>query len=263
MNNVAWWMRALVWGRRGAAAGTMVLGLWGCAHVPAEDAAVDAPGAAAPAAAYAQAGFEGWRHSPLPGKTPSEFAVVQLDGRDAVQARANASASLLRKQLRIEPEALGHVRFSWRVPELLAEADMARRETDDASVRVVLAFDGDRSRFSPKNAMLSELSRTLTGEEMPYATLMYTWCNRRPAGSVVLNPRTDRIRTLVVEAGSARLNQWLDYERDIAADYQKVFGEPPGALIALAIMTDTDNTRSQTTAWYGPLQLLPALLSKQ
>lgn len=242
---------------RCVAASGLVVGLWGCAHAPAEHAAT------ATAAAYAQAGFDGWQHNPLPGKTPSEFAVVQLDGRDAVQARANASASLLRKQLRIEPEALGHVRFSWRVPELLAEADMARRETDDANVRVVLAFDGDRSRFSPKNAMLSELSRTLTGEEMPYATLMYTWCNRRAAGSVVLNPRTDRIRTLVVEAGSARLNQWLDYERDIAADYQKVFGEAPGALIGLAIMTDTDNTRSQATAWYGPLQLLPVSLSKQ
>ena len=69
------------------------------------------------------------------------------------------------------------------------------------------------------------------------------------------NPRTDRIRKLVVQSGPARLNQWLDYERDIRADYEKAFGEAPGALLTIGIMTDTDNTRSSTTAWYGPVQL--------
>ena len=73
----------------------------------------------------------------------------------------------------------------------------AARDADDAPVRLVLAFEGDRSRFSAKNAMLSELARALTGEEMPYATLMYVWCNKRAPGTVVRNPRTDRIRKLV------------------------------------------------------------------
>ena len=36
------------------------------------------------------------------------------------------------------------------------------------------------------------LLRILTGEELPYATLMYVWCNKRAPGSVVRNPRTDR-----------------------------------------------------------------------
>ena len=92
-------------------------------------------------------------------------------------------------------------------------------------MRIVLAFEGDRSKFSGKNAMLSELARALTGEELPYATLMYVWCNTRKPGSVIVNPRTDRIRKLVVESGAGRLRQWVDYERDIRADYEKAFGE--------------------------------------
>jgi hypothetical protein len=51
------------------------------------------------------------------------------------------------------------------------------------------------------------------------------------------------------------LNQWLDYQRDIAADFEQAFGEPPGALRGIGIMTDTDNTRSETQAWYGPVTL--------
>jgi Protein of unknown function (DUF3047) len=72
---------------------------------------------------------------------------------------------------------------------------------------------------------------------------------------VLNNHRTDRIRKLVAESGPRRLNQWLDYERDIRADFEKVFGEAPGALIGIGIMTDTDNTRSTTHAWYGPVRL--------
>jgi hypothetical protein len=122
----------------------------------------------------------------------------------------------------------------------------------------VLAFDGDRSQFSAKNAMLSELSHVMSGRPMPYATLMYVWCNHRPVESVIQNPRTDRIQKIVVESGSQRLNQWLTYERNIREDYEKAFGEPPGALIGIGLMTDSDNTRSHAQSWYGPVQLIRA-----
>ncbi|MFI5447348.1 DUF3047 domain-containing protein [Polaromonas sp. UC242_47] len=196
-----------------------------------------------------------WQHYKLPGKQPSKFSYVRKDGRDAMAVHAQSSASMVRQAVRIEPAELDSLRFSWKVPDLIAQADMALRDADDSPVRIVLAFEGDRSKFSGKNAMLSELARALTGEEMPYATLMYVWCNSRPPGSVIVNPRTDRIRKLVVESGEGRLRQWVDYERNIRADYEKAFGEAPGALVGIGIMTDSDNTRSTTQAWYGPVTL--------
>ena len=201
---------------------------------------------------------QSWQHKTFPGKAASRFRYARLDGRDTISAHADASASMLRQKVRIEPEALASVRFSWKVPGLIPLADMAVRDTDDAPVRIVLAFEGDRSRFSPRDAALSELARALTGEEMPYATLMYVWCNKREAGTVIVNPRTDRIRKLVVESGARRLNQWLDYERDIRADFERAFGEKPGALVGIGIMTDSDNTHTSTQAWYGPLRFVPA-----
>ncbi len=178
-----------------------------------------------------------------------------MDSRDVMRVTAKSSASMWRQVLRVEPTDLGRVNFSWYVPALIAQADMALREADDSPVRIVLAFEGDRSKFSNKNAMLSELARALTGEELPYATLMYVWCNTRAPGTVIVNPRTDRIRKLVVESGVARLNQWVDYEQTIRADFEKAFGEAPGALVSISLMTDTDNTQSVVQAWYGPLTL--------
>jgi hypothetical protein len=201
-----------------------------------------------------------WGHKSFPGKTATEFRYARLEGRDAISVQADASASMLRQVVRIEPEQLGRVRFSWKVPALIAQADMALRDKDDAPVRIVLAFEGDRSRFSTRDAALSELVNALTGEPMPYATLMYVWCNRREPGTVIRSPRTDRIRKLVVESGPRRLNRWLEYERDIRADYERVFGEKPGALVGIAIMSDSDNTRSRAQAWYGPVRFVPASL---
>jgi hypothetical protein len=198
-----------------------------------------------------------WNHQTFPGKTPTRFQYVRLDGRDVLAVHANASASMLRQRVRVESTELGRVRFSWKVPALIPGADLATTDKDDSPVRVLLAFDGDRSRLSARDAALSEIARVVTGEEMPYATLMYVWCNRQPTGTVIRSPRTDRIRKLVLESGPAHLGQWLEYERDIRADYERVFGEEPGALIGVAIMTDSDNTRSRTQAWYGPVQLLP------
>ncbi len=227
------------------------------AEPSAEDAALSRnPWAQASAISQTPTQPRRWRHFALPGKTPTQFAYTRHDGRDAMAVLSVASASMVRKEVRVEPARLGALRFSWQVPELIAGADMAVRDSDDSPVRLVLAFEGDRSTFSARNAMLSELSRALTGEEMPYATLMYVWANEGEAGRVIVNPRTDRIRKLVVESGPAGLGRWLDYERDVRADFERAFGEPPGALVGVGLMTDSDNTRSRAQAWYGPVRLL-------
>ena len=142
-----------------------------------------------------------WEPVALPGKLRTAFRLEKRDQRPALLADAQSSASMLRQRLNIPPEQLGLMRFDWQVENLMADADMSVRETEDSPVRLILAFEGDRSRFSAKNAMLSELTRAMTGEELPYATLMYVWSNHQAVDSVIVNPRTDRVRKWVLESG--------------------------------------------------------------
>jgi hypothetical protein len=232
--------------------GVTVWALQGCGSLPFPEKSV----AANNQTAWQPEDQLKWDAVKLPGKVSTQYSVVRLSNRSALQANAQSSASMLRKDLHIEPEQLGVLSFSWQIKKLIDGADMAQRDHDDSPVRLVLAFDGDRNRFSPKNAMLSELSHALSGRPMPYATLMYVWCNHRPVESVIQNPRTDRIQKIVVESGAGHLNQWRTYERNVREDYEKAFGEPPGALIGIGLMTDSDNTRSHAQAWYGPIQLM-------
>lgn len=234
--------------------------LAGCAspvaHLQEDDASVSDIASNAAPVQWTAGDVAPWHHKGFPGKRATRYQLMQYEGRDAMSVQASASASMLRQTVRVAPQDIGLLRFSWKVPALIASADLASRELDDSPVRIVLAFEGDRSRFSMKDAMLSELSHAITGEPMPYATLMYVWSNQREEGAVIANPRTDRIRKIVLESGPKSLGRWLSYERDIRADFEKAFGEAPGALLGIGIMTDSDNTQSVTQAWYGPVELV-------
>ena len=229
----------------------LLAGLGACAHVPRDSVAPASTGATA----WTPEQIARWQAMPLPGKQLTHYSLGQQAGRAAVRAQAESSVSMLRQSLRVEPHQLGHLEFSWHVPALIDGADVGQRQTDDAPARLMLAFEGDRSTFSAKNAMLSELAHAISGEPLPYATLVYVWCNTRPVGTVVLNHRTDRIRKLVVASGPQQLNQWLHFRRDVRADFELAFGEAPGALLTIGLMTDSDNTRSSALAWYGGVAL--------
>jgi hypothetical protein len=198
---------------------------------------------------------DGWQEVQLPGKRPTAYRWELKEGRRALAAHAERSASMWRRRVDRAPSEIGEVELSWWVDHLIAEADLSSAEHADSPARVLFGFDGDRSRLSPRARMMFELAHALTGEEPPYATLMYVWDNRAPVDSVVINPRTDRVRKLVLDSGPTHLGRWRDHRRDLALDFRRAFGEAPGALRSVAVMTDADNTGSVARAWFGPIRI--------
>lgn len=196
----------------------------------------------------------GWQPYGLPGKSKTSYLPSYADGRWVLHAQAERSASMYRRSLQIQPNRLGDVVFSWKVSALNTDADVRQSDTEDAVVRVLLAFDGDHAKLSPRNRMMFDLMHGLTGETPPYATLMYVWDTQSEVDSVVVNKRTDRIRKIVLESGPRHVGQWREYRRDIRADYRRAFGEDPGPLIGVAVMTDADNTQARAEAWYGEIR---------
>ncbi len=197
-----------------------------------------------------------WQDFALPGKRSTVYETRREGDRIVVHAQADASASMLRRKLKIDPAQLRRVQFSWRVASLIQQADLSDSDVSDSPVRLVFAFDGDHSRLSARTRMLFELAQVLTGEAPPYATLMYVWDNRAATESVISGPRTDRIRKIVLESGPGQCGRWLHYERDLQADFRRAFGEEPGQLIGVALMTDADNTMSKSSGLYGEVRLL-------
>lgn len=255
--NTKHWLARMHSGRPLLASVCLTLALAGCAWpavVPMPDRDTDLQRAAVKLL-LTPASTPLWEPLALPGKRSEPFEPVSVLGQPALRVRANNSVSILRQRFTDGIPAVAQLTFSWRVDALPSHSDLRDPQAEDAPVRIVLAFGGNRALLNARTHRLSELSRLLTGEELPYATLAYVWSASEPLETVVPNPRTDRIRKLVVETGEASLGQWRRYERDVRADFQRVFGENPGPLLAVALMTDTDNTSSRLQAWYGSLRL--------
>jgi hypothetical protein len=198
-----------------------------------------------------------WGSFAIPGKRLTIYARTFHDGRAAWHAQADTSASLWRRRMRAAVATDSEVEFSWWVPHLLPAADLSRADAADSPVRLVLAFEGDVSRLSMRHRLQYQTAETLTGEAPPYATLMYVWDNRAEVESILPGARSDRVRKIVIERGERNLRRWISYRRSLWGDFQRTFGEPPGALVGIALFTDTDNTRSTAEAWYGDVVVRP------
>lgn len=228
----------------------VALGLMGCsAPKSPEDSRMSAPMPEA---------LSEWSARPLPGKRLTQYSLANRAGQPCVLAQATQSVSLLRRALDIDPSYLGQIQFDWWIEGVEPGATVTHPETDDAPARLVLGFAGDEAKLSMRNRMQFELAQALTGEMPPYATLMYVWDAKADAETVVISARSDRIRKIVVGSGGRGKGAWQRTQRDVSADFQKTFGEAPGRLISMALMTDGDNTSSRSSACYGSILLKDA-----
>ncbi|MBQ0937433.1 DUF3047 domain-containing protein [Ideonella paludis] len=197
-----------------------------------------------------------WEEVRFPGKRVTTYDPITQGRFVGWQASAQGSASMLRRRLHVPQGVEPTLRFAWKTNALIPDAVVGVVDKDDAVTSVVVAFDGDHQSLSLKNQMLFDLAEMVTGERPPYASLIYVWGHDQATiESVVNSPRTDRIRKIVLEAGPAHLGQWREYERNVIADFKRAFGEEPGPIIALGIMTDADNTGGRAQAWYANVDL--------
>lgn len=196
----------------------------------------------------------GWRVWTLSRfKKSTEYKLVDNDGRTAVKAKAENSASGLVHKLDIDPQQYPLLSWQWKVDDLIKTADNTTRHLEDSPVRVVVSFAGDIDNLPLDDRMFFDNVRLVTRQELPYATLMYIWENRAPRDRVLPNLHTSRIKMIVTESGRDKVGIWQDITRNVYEDYKRAFGEEPGRITAIAVMTDTDNTGENAHAWYGDI----------
>ena len=63
----------------------------------------------------------------------------------------------------------------------------------------------------------------------------------------------DHAMMLALRGPEATLNIWYNEKRNVEVDLKKLFGEDLRTIDAVALMTDTDNSGGQVTAFYGDI----------
>jgi hypothetical protein len=186
-----------------------------------------------PVSRFASEGLAGWESKVFKGST--DYQLVQDNGRTVIRAHSRGTASGLFKKVNLDPLRFRYLHWSWKIAGTVKNGDEKIKAGDDYAARVYVVFPG---RFFWQTKAIN-----------------YIWANRLPIGQSIPNAFTGNTMMVAVESGPAKSGQWLTEERDIVADYRRLFGEEPREIGAIAIMTDTDNTGSEATAWYGEISI--------
>jgi hypothetical protein len=132
------------------------------------------------------------------------------------------------------------LRWTWRARTLPRDADECRPGKGDSAAVVYVTWK----------------------RGLRYYTLKYVWSTTGAKGKVCGKKRNPFVAqdTVVLEAGPP-LDVWRTVEIDLASEFRKHFGDgDPAAdvpdFVGIGIMSDGDQTQSESSADYGPFSVL-------
>jgi len=200
----------------------------------------------------------GWEEFSFPSiEQHSVYTLVKHGEKHVVKAFSNGGASGIIKKVDIDPKQFPIIKWQWNIENILEKADINTKQGDDYPARIYITFDYDIEKLSSNDRFRAKMYALLHGELPPLATINYVWDNRAAINTIQSNAYSDRVKMIVVQTGTSRLNSWLSEQRNIYEDFKAAFGEEPPHINGIAIMTDTDNTSSKATAYFGDISFHP------
>lgn len=179
---------------------------------------------------------DNWKHKRL-YRPRTKYEATELDGETVLGAKSKKTASIYYRPLDVGEPEKGWISWRWRVERSLTEnTDETEKKGDDYAARLFVVFDPG-----------------LVGKKV--RSLCYVWAGNEPVGATYSNPYAENVRTVVLQSGDELAGKWMTEKRDVVADFEKAFGGRPPGITAVAVMSDTDNTRAEVQAWYDDIVL--------
>jgi hypothetical protein len=186
----------------------------------------------------------GWTIVTFPGIAPASFKAV---GRTRLEVSTQSAAGLLYQALNSGGQHARKAHWRWRVHESAPPMDLTRRGADDRALGIYFIFGAtDDARKSPI-VLLNSSSIT---------ALVYVFGGNKPRREILPSPHMgSRGKFLVLRRADAEKRRWFDEDVDLTKDYLRAFGRSPAALLAIAIISDSDDTRTRNRAEVDALTL--------
>jgi len=177
--------------------------------------------------------LSGWQSKEFLGQT--EYRLISLDDRRVLQAEANASASGLFKEIEIDLKATPFLNWEWMLQKALPPLQETTKAGDDYGARIYVVVKG---------GLLFWKTRALN----------YVWSSSQPRESVWPNAFAGKnAMLLAVRTAEDDTNRWYREKRNVYQELKEIFGEEIRTIDAIAIMTDSDNSKGTTRAVYGDI----------
>lgn len=176
----------------------------------------------------------GWEMIEFAGRDPA-IELARVDGRLALRLRSERNSFAVHRDLVLDVRRHPILTWSWKVARLPTGGDVRDPGRDDQAAQVYVVFP----RWpAPRTAS---------------DVIGYVWDSHAPVGTTIRHPRAANVRIVVLESGPGRLDTWLREQRNVAEDYKTLFGAQPPRAGKIALMIDTNDTRSAAETFFGDL----------
>ncbi|MBI3272074.1 MAG: DUF3047 domain-containing protein [Planctomycetes bacterium] len=141
-----------------------------------------------------------------------------------------------KKGFPIDLEAWPIAHFEVKAEVLPEGSDNSVNKRDDAAFRLYFSFD-------------------TSGK--PPRTVGYGWTWSDKVDAIVPSGHFDQVKLVVVASGPAALGTWLGFDRDLAADYRRCFGDGPVPRVTgVALKCDSNDVKNaHAAAWVRAVEM--------
>lgn len=162
--------------------------------------------------------------------------VTDSTGQRVLKAYSQGSASGLYNKQRIDLDKTPFINWRWKIANYLTpQVQEKTKSGDDYAARIYVVLDGGLRFWNTKS-------------------INYVWASNLPKYSIWSNAYAgNSVKMLALRAREDRTNTWYTEKRNVREDFKKLLGQDVHAIDAVALMTDTDNSKQTATAYYGDI----------
>jgi hypothetical protein len=195
------------------------------------------------------ANLENWEEFSFSGnKNPTEYIVQKDSSNIYLKIISQNSASGLIYKDDYNPNEYPILTWRWRADNILTGADGKVKSGDDYAIRIFVMFDDDSVETSFWTSIRNSTIKLLYGTKPPESSFCFVWTNIEYDEKYFESPYSETVKIIPMEMGDDRLKKWCNYKVNIVTLFKEIFERSCPNSAKIALMSDTDNTESNTVA---------------
>jgi len=176
--------------------------------------------------------LSGWEEKSFVENT--KYGLSQDNNLTVLKAQTSGTASGMFHKIDVDLNKTPYLNWSWKIDNIYQGNDERSKAGDDYPARIYVVVSGGLFFWKTR-------------------AINYVWSSNQPTGTSWENAYTGNARMLAVQSGADETGQWQTQKQNIREDLKQQFGEDIDAINAIAIMSDSDNTQQNATAYYGDI----------
>ncbi|RIZ68288.1 MAG: DUF3047 domain-containing protein [Methylococcales bacterium] len=182
--------------------------------------------------------LEDWEAREFNGQT--HYELVDLAGVKVLKAESVSSASGMFREQRIDLHKTPFMHWRWHISNRLSpHLNEQEQSGDDYAARVYVVVSGGAAFWKTK-------------------AINYVWSTTSPVGKVwpsayAFAAATGKMTMISLRSSTNETGIWYSEKRNVREDLKQQFGEDIRYIDAVAIMSDSDDSKGMVTAYYGDI----------